>query len=191
MVTRYEDVVAILKDQRFVKDIRHALPPEVAEQVMSRSEARAIIRHHLLASDVPDHTRLRRLVSQVFTPRMSEQLRNSIQQITDDLLDRVQMQGQMDLITDFAFPLPLTVICDLLGIPGDHRQQFRAWSNAFFDRDVSFQGDSEEPAEIGAFVRYLKTLIIEKRERPDDRLVSQLVRAGELVTPFRRTSWWQ
>src|SRR5437762_5656959 len=81
MVTRYEDVLAILKDQRFVKDMRHALPPEAVAQVMSRSEARAMVRHHMLACDVPDHTRLRRLVSKVFTPRMMEQLRPRIQQI--------------------------------------------------------------------------------------------------------------
>jgi len=179
MVTRYEDVLAILKDQRFVKDIRHALPPEAAAQVLSRSEARAMVRHHMLACDVPDHTRLRRLVSKVFTPRMSKQLRDSIQQITDELLDHVQPQGQMDLINDFAFPLPITVICELLGIPVENRQKFRAWSNAFFDRNVSFQGDTEEPAEIGEFVRYLKALISEKREWPDDRLVSQLVRVEE------------
>src|SRR5256885_119640 len=110
---------------------------------------------------------------------MSEKLRDSIQQITDELLDHIVPQEQMDLINDFAFPLPITVICELLGIPAENRQQFRAWSNAFFDRNVSFQGDTEEPAEIGEFVCYLKALIIEKRERPDDRLVSQLVRVEE------------
>src|SRR5690349_18511306 len=71
MLTRYEDVLAILKDPRFVKDVRHALSPEVAAKVMSHAQARVTLRHHMLASDVPDHTRLRRMVSKVFTPRMS------------------------------------------------------------------------------------------------------------------------
>ncbi|HET8845157.1 MAG TPA: cytochrome P450 [Ktedonobacteraceae bacterium] len=179
MLTRYEDVLAILKDPRFVKDVRHALSPEVAAKVMSHAQARVTLRHHMLASDVPDHTRLRRMVSKVFTPRMSEQLRGSIQQITDELLDHVLPLGQMDLINDFAFPLPITVICELLGVPHENRQKVRAWSSAFFDQGVSTQGDSEEPAELVEFVRYLKALIIEKRERPDDRLVSQLVHVEE------------
>jgi len=179
MVTHYADVLAILKDPRFVKDIRHALPPEIVARVLSRSEARATIRHHMLAADVPDHTRLRRLVSKVFTPRMSEQLRNSIQQITDELLDSVQPQGQMDLINDFAFPLPITVICELLGVPADHRHKFRVWSNAFFDRDVSPQVATEEPAEMGEFVHYLQALVAEKRKWSDDRLISQLVHVEE------------
>jgi cytochrome P450 len=180
MVTRYDDVLAILKDPRFVKDIRHALPPEVAAQVTSSSEAQTnMIRRHMLSSDPPDHTRLRHLVSKAFTPRMIEQMRPRIQQIADELLDRVQAQGHMDLIADFAFPLPITVICELLGVPVEDRQKFRVWSNALLDRSGLFLANTEAPAELGEFARYLQALVVEKRERPDDRLVSQLVRVEE------------
>ena len=82
----------------------------------------------MLQTDPPDHTRLRRLVSKAFTPRMIEQLRPRIQQITDELLDAVQEQGAMDLIADFAYPLPITVIIEMLGIPVTDRQLFRSWS---------------------------------------------------------------
>jgi cytochrome P450 len=180
MVTRYDDVLAILKDSRFVKDIRHALPPEIAAQVTSHSEAQAnMIRHHMLSSDPPDHTRLRHLVSKAFTPRMIEQMRPRIQQIADELLDQVQERGQMDLIADFAFPLPITVICELLGVPVEDRQKFRAWSNALLDRSGILIANTEPPAELGEFAHYLQALVAEKRERPDDRLVSQLVGVEE------------
>ncbi len=179
MVTRYDDVLAIIKDPRIVKDIRRVLPPESAASFISRSDALSMIRFHMLSSDPPDHTRLRRLVSKVFTPRMIEQLRPRVQQITDELLDQVQSQGQMDLISDFAFPLPITVICEMLGVPVEDRQKFRVWSNAFVDRSGLFQEDTEELPELGEFVHYLQALIKEKRERPDDRLVSQLVRVEE------------
>jgi cytochrome P450 len=180
MITRYDDVLAILKDPRFVKDIRHALPPEVAAQVTARSAEQAnMIRHHMLSSDPPDHTRLRHLVSKAFTPRMIEQLRPRIQQITDELLDQVQSRGQMDLIADFAFPLPITVICELLGVPVEDRQKFRVWSNALLDRSGLLIANAEPPAELGEFARYLQALVVEKRERPDGRLVSQLVDVEE------------
>src|SRR6266567_2899039 len=157
MVTRYDDVLAILKDQRFVKDIRHALSPEVAAQVTSSSEAQMnMIRRHMLASDPPDHTRLRHLVSKAFTPRMIEQIRPRIQQIADELLDQVQAQGQMDLIADFAFPLPITVICELLGVPVGDRQKFRVWSNALLDQSGLLLANTEAPAELGEFARYLQ-----------------------------------
>jgi cytochrome P450 len=179
MVTRYDDVLALIKDPRIVKDIRRVLPAESATNFVSRSDALSMFRFHMLSSDPPDHTRLRRLVSKVFTPRMIEQWRLRIQHITDELLDQVQSQGQMDLISDFAFPLPITVICEMLGVPVEDRLKFRLWSNAFLDRSGLFQADSEELPEQGEFVRYLQALIKEKRERPDDRLVSQLVRVEE------------
>ena len=179
MITCYEDVLAILKDPRIVKDFRRVLPREGATNFVSHSDAQSLLRFHMLSSDPPDHTRLRRLVSKVFTPRTIEQLRPRIQHITNELLDQVQPQGQMDLISDFAFPLPITVICEMLGVPAEDQLKFRVWSNAFLDRTGLLQEKTEELPEMGEFVRYLQALIQEKRERPDDRLVSQLVRVEE------------
>ncbi len=179
MVTRYDDALAIIKDPRIVKDIRRVLPPESESNGVSGSDVLSMLRFHMLSSDPPDHTRLRRLVSKVFTPRMIEQLRPRIQHITDELLDQVQAQGQMDLISDFAFPLPITVICEMLGVPVEDRLKVRTWSNAFLDRSGLFQADTAELPGLSEFVRYLQALIKEKRERPDDRLVSQLVRIEE------------
>jgi len=179
MVTRYDDALAIIKDPRIVKDIRRILPPASAENIGSQADLRSVFRFHMLSADPPDHTRLRRLVSKGFTPRMIELLRGRIQDIADELLDQMQSQGQMDLINDFAFPLPITVICELLGVPVEDQQNFRLWSNAFLNRSGMFQAYNEEMPELKAFVSYLQALIKEKRERPDDRLVSQLVSIEE------------
>ncbi|GHO78262.1 hypothetical protein KSD_60330 [Ktedonobacter sp. SOSP1-85] len=116
-------------DLRFTKDRR-----KLAESEEQRDETWGTFDlRTLLMVDPPDHTRLRHLVSKAFTPRMIEHQRPHIQQITDDLLDAIQAQGAMDLIADFVYPLPLTVISDLLGIPVADRQQFRAWTRAMVD----------------------------------------------------------
>jgi cytochrome P450 len=133
----------------------------------------------MLATDAPDHSRLRRLVSKTFTPRMIEGLRNRIQQITDDLLDQVQGRGEMNLINDFAFLLPVTVICEMLGIPAEDRQQFRKWSNAILDQPGPFDTNRQAPPEVEEFTTYLRNLIATKSKHPDDRLVSQLVLVEE------------
>ena len=120
IATGYDDAIAILKDPRFVKDIQKLAPPR-DEQVPGNERASVmdrflVFRRDMLSVDPPDHTRLRSLVSKAFTPRMIEQLRPRIQQVADELLDAVQAQGRMDLIADFAFPLPITVISEMLGI---------------------------------------------------------------------------
>ena len=89
------------------------------------------VESHMLNRDGDDHKRLRRLVSKAFTPRMIEQLRPRIQEIADDLLDPVVADGEMELVSTFAFPLPITVIAELLGVPAADRDQFREWSDAF------------------------------------------------------------
>ncbi len=123
IATNYEDVIAILKDSRCIRD-RCTISASENEQSMdsgppSRAELFAW-RQDMLMTDPPDHTRLRRLASKAFTPRMIEHLRPRIQQIADEFLDAVQPRGTMDLIADFAYPLPFTVICEMLGKRGHH-----------------------------------------------------------------------
>lgn len=184
LVTQYEDVLAILKDPGFIKDPRKLATPS-PEGKQAETDARAEVmsallayRRDMLVTDPPDHTRLRGLVSKAFTPRMIEHLRPRIQQLADELLDAVQEQGQMDLIADFAFPLPITVISEMLGIPvGDH-QQFRAWSQTLVTGVVE-----DEPAKVvaamEAFAQYIKALLAEKRVHPGMDLTSGLVQAEE------------
>jgi cytochrome P450 len=169
LVTTYEDALFVLRDPRFTKDRNKVFPPQQDEH----AALQATIFQNMLTSDPPDHTRLRRLVSKAFTPRMIEQLRPRIQQIADELLDAVQAQGRMDLIADFAYPLPITVICEMLGIPTTDRQLFRAWTRMIVD----MQGDSA--TGMKAFLHYITNLLAEKRAHPGNDLTSSLVQVEE------------
>jgi len=180
ITTTYEDAITVLKDPRFINDKqRLSLPqdePEDGGVVADRYELVAW-RRDMLMVDPPDHTRLRRLVSKAFTPYLIEQLRPRIQQITDDLLDAVQHQGQMDLISDFAFPLPIAVISDLLGIPEADRQSFRAWTQALVTITEGQQTTSA--AALESFLQYITTLLASKRDQPGHDLTSGLIQAQE------------
>jgi cytochrome P450 len=180
LITRYDDVLAVLKDQRFVKDWRGALAPEQLAQVPPIPEVMKPLSQNMLDTDPPDHERLRALVSKAFTPRLIERLRPRVQAISDGLLDAVQDRGEMDLIDDYAFPLPITVIAELLGVPAEDRNNFREWSDAA----VSGNASQEYMEQIliphmQAFTDYLRALFEEKRSNPKDDLVSALVRAEE------------
>lgn len=181
LATNYDDVIAILKDPRFSKDPQKFAPTEgeqaVAEQITLLHRF-ITARRDMLTVDPPDHTRLRGLVSKAFTPRMIERLRPRIQQITDSLLDAVQGREGMDLIADFALPLPITVISEMLGVPVADRAQFHIWSQLIVTGAASAQPE-EALAALGAFVEYIKTLLAEKRDYPGSDLVSGLVHAQE------------
>ncbi len=129
--------------------------------------------------DPPDHTRLRGLVSKAFTPRMIEQLHPRIQQITNELLDAVQGHGEMDLINDFAYPLPITVISEMLGIPVKDRQQFRTWTQMMVNTGEQNLQEALIASTIGEFLSYIKSLLDEKRAHPGSDLTSNLVQVEE------------
>src|SRR2546422_10767595 len=121
VLTRYEDVLVALRDPRFAKE---AIAAFVAARL---GFAPPGIGLSMLDRDPPDHTRLRGLVSKAFTPRVVEVLRPHIQRIVDGLLERAETAGSMDLIEDFAYPLPVIVICELLGVPVEDRDRFKQW----------------------------------------------------------------
>ena len=123
LASRNADVTSILRDRRFGKDfagrtkLRHG--PDIMNEPVFRSMS-----HWMLTQDPPDHTRLRGLVVKAFTARRVEDMRPRIQAIVDDSFDRVEKNGRMDLIADYAFRLPVIVICDMLGIPEEDREIF-------------------------------------------------------------------
>lgn len=180
--TTYDDAIAILKDPRFIKDMQKLSAPEDGQA--SSGENASMIqqfltwRRDMLTVDPPDHTRLRNLASKAFTPRMIEQLRPRIQQITDKLLDAIQAQERMDLIADFAFPLPITVISEMLGIPREDRPQFRIWSRSILT--ATMESVSTEKVEaLETFVQYIKGFIAEKRAHPGNDLTSSMIQTEE------------
>jgi cytochrome P450 len=136
----------------------------------------------MLLLDPPDHTRLRSLVHKAFTPRMVAQLRDRVQAIADALLDQVQDHGRMDLIADFAYPLPVTVICALLGVPAADHRYFHGWSDAIArSLDLTDVEEVYNQASVAAteLTTYLDGLLAERRRRPQADLFSALVAVEE------------
>src|SRR4030088_2157429 len=146
VASRHAEASLVLRDKRFGKDyvertIRRYGPDIMKEAVFGN------MRHLMLQPDPPDHTRLRGLVVKAFTARRVEDMRPRIQQIVDETLDRIAPRGHMDLIEDFAFRLPVTIICDMLGIPAEHREIFYASSR---DGGRVLDPVPLSPAEIAA-----------------------------------------
>ena len=179
VLTRYEDVVAALRDPRFAKE---AIFPIVAARFGLTNIGPGL---SMLDRDPPDHTRLRGLVSKAFTPRVVEGLRPHIQRIVDGLLDQVEGAGVMDLIEDFAYPLPVTVICQMLGVPLEDRDRFKGWGLDIARGldSIWLPPDSEvaqrSQASRQALSQYFRELIAERRARPRADMLTDLIAAEE------------
>ena len=175
LVTRYDDVAAVLKDERFVKDVTRARP---GNPPWVPGLFRPLTRN-MLDLDAPDHTRLRGLVHKAFTPRLIEQMRDRIQALTDSLIDAVEPSGRMDLIRDYALPIPATIIAEMLGVPPEDRHRFHRWSNSMVTAAPSGWGMLRAiPGAVG-FLRYIRSLVRSRRAAPREDLVTALVRAEE------------
>lgn len=177
-ITRYNDVTAVLKDNdHFVKDSRHTLPPGTA--VPRKSSLHRLINENMLFADPPDHTRLRALVNQAFTPRRVEQLAGRVQLIADDLLTAVAQKQTFDLIADFALPLPVRVIAELLGIPPQDQAQVADWSQAIISPSSKNLNYSGRKKKVRAFISYLRGMFALRQQEPQDDLITALVQAEE------------
>ena len=180
-VTRHQDAAAVLlDDERFVRDPALALTQdELAAFRSGLPEGMSFIENHMLNKDGKDHRRLRRLVTKAFTPRMVEQLRPRIQEIADELIDAVESRSEMDLVDEFAFPLPITVIAELLGIPVGDRDRFRRWTNAMVTPALTPEDMAQFGAFVDEFVAYLRELFERRRSTPGDDLISALLQVEE------------
>jgi len=180
VLTRYEDVAAVLRDPRFIKEplvsmvaarFGVSVPPGVGLSMLDR--------------DPPDHTRLRSLVSKAFTPRVVEGLRPRIQKMVDELITRAEAVGTMDLIEEFAYPIPVSVICEMLGVPVEDHERFKGWSLDIARGldSVWLPPESEIPKRSGAARHaigdYMRGLIAERRASPRGDLLSALIAAEE------------
>ncbi|MFI8091497.1 cytochrome P450 [Streptomyces sp. NPDC086080] len=168
LVTRFDDVRAALADPLLSLDKTHAR--EGSYRGLSLPPA---LDANLLNMDPPDHTRLHRLVARAFTQRRVEQLRAPIRATTDQLLDALGEHGTTDLIASYAAPLPITVICDLLGVPGSYRRDFRAWTSALIAPDPDRPQAAKEA--IAAMLNFFTELIAHKRRESADDLLTDLI----------------
>ncbi|MGC7099825.1 cytochrome P450 family protein [Amycolatopsis lurida] len=180
VITGYHEARALLADQRLSKNsarISELFQAQVDDEVSAGPRTFASsLTAHMLNSDPPEHTRLRKLVNKAFTPKSVDRLRPRIEQITEELLDRMEAEGgEPDLLEAFAFPLPITVICELLGVPEAERAEFRDWSNTLVSSDPAAAIEKAS----GELVVYLRDLIERKRAEPGPDLLSDLVQVSE------------
>ncbi|HEX9131046.1 MAG TPA: cytochrome P450 [Ktedonobacteraceae bacterium] len=178
LITRYSDVLDVLKDARFAKNPRNAMSPEQLKKMPWIPPMFKPLEQNMLDLDSPDHTRLRALVHKAFTPRLIEQMRDQIQVLTNELLDAVEPKGGMDLIADFALPLPLTMIGRILGVPAEDNHKFHRWTKTLLSAGTNMNYFVVIPT-IMRFMGYLKKLIKERRAHPKDDLVTALVQAKD------------
>jgi cytochrome P450 len=183
LVTRYEEIRALVNDPRISKDGRrinelfalHSGMPVQEDETPSVGFDEDLSTH-MLNSDPPRHTRLRALVSKAFTLRQVERLRPRVEEVADKLLDAMTGKSDVELISAFAVRLPITIICDLFGIPESDREQFRLWG-------TKLVGAGQDPAEVAdagdKMVAYVSGLVDAKRANPDDDMISALVRVRD------------
>lgn len=185
LISRHEDVARLLRDRRLGRTYHHVAtdaefgrtpPPAWHAPFHELNDA------GMLDLEPPDHTRLRRLVSKAFTPRTVADMAPRVQAIVDGLVDRALDTREFDLIADIAEPLPVTVIAELLGIPEADRHVLRPWSNDYclmFELDPSEASARRSVAAAEAFGTYLHDLIVERRARPREDLISGLIAVAD------------
>lgn len=190
-ISRYDEVLATLIDNRFSSDIRVSMTKEQRDKLPPVPEELRPISESLIGTDPPDHTRLRKLIQPSFSAARMEAMRPRIQKIAEDLLDaaeraaaergEVRPNRRMNLIEAFAYPLPVTVISDMLGIPREDREKVRGWTENLLraDRGRTAEMDEEMRAKVRQFTSYLDDLFVAKRRQPADDVISQLLLAEE------------
>ncbi|CDR09248.1 cytochrome P450 family protein [Streptomyces iranensis] len=186
LVTRYADARRALADPRLSKNPqRHSAAAHARGKVGIPGERRAELMTHLLNIDPPDHTRLRRLVSKAFTPRRVAAFAPRVRTLTDQLIDAFEERGEADLIHEFAFPLPIYAICDLLGVPREDQDDFRDWAGAMIRHGGGPRGGVARAvkrirAYLGELIHRKRLELAERGEEEDgEDLISGLIRAGD------------
>jgi unspecific monooxygenase len=182
---RYDDIATVLRARRFGRSILHVRsreelgwpPPDPRQAAFDRFEA-----HHLLSVEPPDHTRLRNLVSKAFTPKRVEDLRARIESIVDATLDKLDARGTFDLVSEFAEPLPVTVIAELLGVAPEYHANLRAWSAAIvklYELDHTPEQQRAANDAVIAFSDFMRDLVAARRRDPRDDLITALAQVEE------------
>jgi len=181
LLTRYADCEAVLRDPHFSTNPRHLAVRPPAGEASVRESMADTGSSILLFMDPPDHTRIRNLVNRNFTPKAIETWRPRVVEIVDRLLDEAAERGEMEVIGDFGFQVPVIVICELLGVPSEDRHLFGPWSSdasRLLDQDLT--AEETERGLLGAMqlIGYLNPLIEERVDNPRDDLLSHIVAAG-------------
>ncbi len=191
VLSRYADIAAVLRSRKFGCSILHVLsrdelgwpPPDPRQAAFDRFEA-----NHVLSSEPPRHTRLRNLVGKTFTPRRIEALRERTATIVEATLARVGAQPSFDLVAEVAEPLPVILICELLGVGAEHASQLRAWSAAIvklYELESTAEAQRAANDAVIAFSAFVREIVAARRAHPADDLITALAEvedAGENLT---------
>jgi cytochrome P450 len=183
-IFRYEDVMKVMEDRRFGREFIKRDDVETTPVPTAYSTFLTMVSKWIVFREPPDHTRLKSLVSKAFTPKVVENLRPYVYQIADSLLDKVHSRGEMDLLEEYAFPLPIMVIATMLGANPEDHQLFRQWALALQNASASRlkpPPEIYENAEKASqdFINYFKPIIENRRANPQDDLISNLVKAAD------------
>jgi cytochrome P450 len=178
LLSRYEDVFALFSDERFAKSRYNAMTPEQLHRQPWVPPMFRPIERNMLDLDPPDHPRLRGLVHKAFTPRLVEHLRVRVLNLANELLNAAIHRGEMDLIGDYALPLPLTIITEILGIPARDHKRFHRWSKVIVSVN-QFNQNWRIILAVWKFNRYLRGIFRERMSDPQDDLISALIQAEE------------
>lgn len=190
-LTRYADVSRVLRSRQFGTAITHVLsrdelgwpPPDPRQAEFDQFEE-----HHLLSNEPPTHTRLRGLVGKAFTPKRVEQLRDRIAAVVETTLDDLGTRDAFDLVADFAEPLPVILICELLGVGAEYSRDLRAWSAAIVKMYELDHSDAQQRAAndaVIAFSAFVRAIVAQRRADPQNDLITALAHveeAGEKLT---------
>ena len=176
LITRYEDALPLLKDNRLKKDPANVFSQDTLNVFLTVDNS-DYLTTHMLNSDPPNHNRLRSLVQKAFTPKMIAQLDGRIQRIADDLISNIERKGTLNLVDDYSFPLPIIVISEMLGIPKEDQAKFRIWSHAVIASPETPEEIKETEKQLSEFITYLQYLVDIKRKEPKEDLVSALILA--------------
>jgi cytochrome P450 PksS len=179
LITRYDDVAAVLKDERLAKDKLNAQTPGQLARRPWVPAVLAPLARNMLDLDPPDHTRLRALVHRAFSPRLVEQMRPRVEALTAGLLDAALRGRRVDLIRDYALPIPATIIAEMLGVPAADRHRFHRWSSAIVSGTSSAWGKVRAIPHAWLFLRYIRELVRARRPAPRDDLLGALLKAEE------------
>jgi cytochrome P450 len=182
LLTRYDDVLRVLRDQTLSVEESNATPLPMLEHQLELVGDRSGGSRAILNLDPPDHDRLRRIVSKAFTPKVIEDLRPLAERLVSEALDGVAERGEMDVIADLAFPLPFTVISEMLGMPTERRAELRDWSHAVVKTLDPILSDEELVAAVeaaDAMTAYVREVVEWKRREPGDDLLTALLAAED------------
>ncbi|MGU7367141.1 cytochrome P450 family protein [Bacillus cereus] len=176
LITRYEDALPLLKDNRLKKDWTNVFSQDIKNMYLSVDNSDHLTTH-MLNSDPPNHSRLRSLVQKAFTPKMIAQLDKRIERIADELISDIERKGTLNLVDDYSFPLPIIVISEMLGIPKEDQAKFRIWSHAVIASPETPEEIKKTEKQLSEFITYLQYLVDIKRKEPKEDLVSALILA--------------